>query len=195
MRFKKYILILGVALLSAALLGIVFVHSAAIYAQANAAGIQKKIEEAIRLRDKEKDISRAMKLFKEVLAEQPNNVGVLVFLAEMYMNSGDLDSALKSVDSALSVTPSNSFALRVKGDLLIKQSKYKEAEEVLNKAIASSTPKSSDHALAYFGLTKLYLKQGEKAKAKASLEKALEDDPNNTFFKQQMKVVESPDVK
>lgn len=195
MRLKKYILILGVALLSAALLGIVFVHSAAIYAQANAADIQKKIEEAIRLRDKEKDISGAIKLFKEVLAEQPNNVGVLVFLAEMYMNSGDLDSALKSVDSALSLTPSNAFALRVKGDLLIKQSKYKEAEEVFNKVIASSTPKSSDHALAYFGLTKLYLKQGEKAKAKASLEKALEDDPNNTFFKQQMKAIESPDVK
>lgn len=186
---------LVVVLLSLALLTAISIHSTIVFAQASASDIQKKIDEAIRLRDKEKNTNAAMKILKEVLAEEPHNFGALVLLAELYLNNGDFDNAAKNVDNALSISPSNVYALRVKGDLLLQQGKLKEAEGIFHKAVAASAPKSLDRALSYFGLSNAYLKQGEKHKAKEFITKAMEDDPTNPAFKEQMKAIESMDTR
>ena len=188
------LLILVVALLSiAALISLRAVNAQerATEIQKSAADIQEKVEQALRLRDKENNIAGAIKIMKEVLASNPENIGAMVFLAEFYKANGALEDGLKSVDKALSIEPKNVFALRVKGDILVQMGKYKEAEEVINSALSMSKPKTADYALCYYLLSMIYSKQGLKDKAKAYLEKAIENDPTNQVFKQQLKAMEA----
>jgi tetratricopeptide (TPR) repeat protein len=188
MNRKKSFFVFSSISLTIVFFGAMLILSNITYAQDAKTDIQKKLEEAMMLKNKENNIDGAIKSAKEILIQDPKNVLALVFLGTMYTAKNDYNEALKNIDAALAINSKSAYALRSKANILGLQNKYKEAEQCFKSAIEISEPNSQDNAWSYFELSKLYLKQGLKDKASASLKKALEADPANSYFLEELKM-------
>ena len=111
----------------------------------------------------------AINYYKKAMELSPKNAEIPVYIASLYVNSNDNESAKKYIDIALSLNPNNSQAKELKEYLndklsedliskavdLYEASKYNEAVTALDKIIATNAQNPTAYyyrALAYDGL-------------------------------------------
>ena len=87
-------------------------------------------------------------------------------MVQIYLDN--IEGALESIDNAIKNDPKNDLFLIDKGNILFRLQEYKKALAVLNKAVAN--PECHDPGYYIRGL--VYEALGEKAKAKADMERA-----------------------
>jgi tetratricopeptide (TPR) repeat protein len=121
--------------------------------------------------ERQKDYDRAETLFKELLKENPKNATVLNYVGYMLADRGvRLDEAVRYVEQALEIEPTNGAYLDSLGWAYFKLNDLPKAEEYLLKAveIVKNDPVMYDH------LGDLYFRMGQLEKARDSWSKSAE---------------------
>jgi tetratricopeptide (TPR) repeat protein len=119
------------------------------------------------------DYATAEKKFLEVLAQDQDNVYVLVNLGDAQFAEGHLDDCEKNVRRALALDPEDPGALYLLGILRFRQDKLDDALDALSRSATINSTNSSTQN--YLGCV-LFAK-GLPSKAETALRKALEIDP------------------
>jgi tetratricopeptide (TPR) repeat protein len=112
---------------------------------------------------------------KKAQEQQPDNLQIQTALASLYMETGKPEEGRKLIDKVLEKDNENLRARFLKAQVLMKENKLKEAAELLD-GILKDQPGYAD-AYYYRGL--IYLSDKDQARAKASLLKAVDYNPNN----------------
>jgi Tfp pilus assembly protein PilF len=121
--------------------------------------------------ERQKDYDRAETLFKGLLEENPKNATVLNYVGYMLADRGvRLDEAVRYVEQALEIEPTNGAYLDSLGWAYFKLNDLPKAEEYLLKAveIVKNDPVMYDH------LGDLYFRMGQLEKARDSWSKSAE---------------------
>ena len=118
---------------------------------------------------------QAIKVFKEILAVQPDDADALNALGYIYAESGEnLDEAQSLILKALKIDAKNGAYVDSLGWVYFKKGDFKKAREKLEEAIfLTQDPIIFDH------LGDTYLKLGDKSKAKEAWQKALKIKSND----------------
>ena len=93
--------------------------------------------------------------------------------AERAFQQRDFDGALKSLDLAEEGAPNDSAAINLRGEILMEQKKFDEAEVIFRKALAAS-PKFRE---AQYNLAQIPFKKGEYAKSRDRFEALFAETP------------------
>jgi tetratricopeptide (TPR) repeat protein len=121
--------------------------------------------------ERQKDYDRAETLFKELLKENPKNATVLNYVGYMLADRGvRLDEAVRYVEQALEIEPSNGAYLDSLGWAYFKLNELEKAEKYLLKAVelVKNDPVMFDH------LGDLYYRMGQLERARDSWSKSVE---------------------
>ncbi len=113
------------------------------------------------------DYDQAYNYANKAIANDATNPDgyVLRSMIELRQGKGkNYANAMKSVDQALVLSPSNASALLAKARLLIAQKKYKEALPVVDKAVAAE-PSNAEVLMLRGWLNKYHLKNAKAAEA------------------------------
>lgn len=105
-------------------------------------------------------LKESVKLFSESKSYD-DNVRVRVDLAVAYLETGDLENALKEAQEAVALDEKNAYARYILGNIYFTKEDYAAALPQLEKVLILSPNFDAARAL---GLTYLYLKQLERAK-------------------------------
>jgi tetratricopeptide (TPR) repeat protein len=123
----------------------------------------------------QKKYSDAEKLLKDLLATNPNDVHVLILLAETSLQLDKIEQASRFVDSAIGIDPQNPVLFYIKSRLAISNDKYDDAETHIRQSI-DLDPSDPDY-YALWSSVKHTRKQFTEALSLA--DRALELDPEN----------------
>lgn len=127
-----------------------------------------------------------MKEAEEVLLEAIKVNAVYVHahheLGMIYLHLDKIDMALKYFDSAIHLSPSNPIRYETISDLLMRNSKFKEAEDYLMKAVKLELA----YPVLFAQLGKSLFSQKKVHNALKFFEKALVQQPDNTSFMNSM---------
>jgi Tfp pilus assembly protein PilF len=119
------------------------------------------------------DYPTAEKQFLEVLAQDPDNVYVLVNLGDTQFAEGHLDDCEKNVQRALALDSQDPGVLYLLGILRFRQNKLDDALDALSRSsVINSTNSSTQN---YLGI--VLFSKGLPAKAETALRNALVIDP------------------
>ena len=110
---------------------------------------------------KSKDTDKAVKLFSELVASDPNDYVAWTELASLYFEQSKYSEAEEAYGKALALKSDFMPALMNLGKLQMARKKFDAAVAVLEKAVAAD-PKSAD-AFHYLGESYLQAKLGSKA--------------------------------
>jgi hypothetical protein len=116
---------------------------------------------------------RARSLLEKAAAETPEDVDVLVSLAEIYRNGDQGEAARSLYTRVLALDPGQLTALAGLGAIAMERSQYAEAIRLWNAALA----KNSGLELVRLNLSLAQWKTGDRAGAEANLRKTLEINP------------------
>ena len=119
------------------------------------------------------DRSRALSLLERVVQERPNDVEVLLYLAEIYRNDGKNDRARPLYERAIRLDPGQVTASVGLGGILMEGGDYAQAIRLWNDALA----KNAGLELVRLNLSVALLRVGDRAAAEANLRKALDLNP------------------
>ncbi|MDQ7823700.1 MAG: tetratricopeptide repeat protein [Candidatus Eremiobacteraeota bacterium] len=117
---------------------------------------------------------KAERIFKSLVAENPDRPCFQTYLAMAFMASGKTPQALTMLNGALQQDKENYLALCYLGSLYCGEKLYDEAYSSLSRAIAIG----KDRAPGYFFMGELFYRRGETAKARTYLEKSVLYQPN-----------------
>jgi tetratricopeptide (TPR) repeat protein len=131
------------------------------------------------------DADGAKKLYRELLAQDPNNPRILNDLAWILQeHDKDYDGAIKLADAGVQ-TAGDDVVLRhlldTRGTILSKMNRFADARKDFERLLALS-PAPAQEAKAHFQLGRICEKLGEPAEARQHLERALVLDPQNDIF-------------
>jgi tetratricopeptide (TPR) repeat protein len=112
--------------------------------------------------------------YLQIIAKNPSDVDAHLQLGIIMAKAGDNKEAMNYFDKVLSLDPKNSVALNNRGDLLMTQESYKEAQKAFLMA-AQATPKDAE---IWIKLTKAYDATNDTAKAKEAFTQAQVLDPS-----------------
>ncbi len=154
------------------------------------------IDEVRRLKY-EGNFEGAIKIANEIVKKNTNKIESLmsnslelfILLAELYIKKKEYSMASKNIEKALKIEPKNSWAFRVMGTVYKGKNEPKLAEEYLKEAIKFAK-NDIGRAHAYFGLGRLYLKEGNKKKAIKNIKKAIDLYPKEAAFKRELSKIE-----
>ncbi len=93
--------------------------------------------------------------------------------AERAFQQRDFEGALKSLDVAETAVPNDAEALNLRGEILLAQEKFEDAEGIFRKALAAN-PKFRE---AQYNLAQISFKKGEYAKARDRFEALFAETP------------------
>ncbi|GAB5560911.1 MAG: hypothetical protein SynsKO_25580 [Synoicihabitans sp.] len=82
----------------------------------------------------EYDDETAATLLTQILEEDPSNGGALLEMASYHADSGNLERSYLMIERATRLTNFEAAALRLKGQLLVREGKYDEAADALDLA-------------------------------------------------------------
>lgn len=115
---------------------------------------------------------------KQVLARDPDQVGMHYVLASDAQNRGDIDTARKIYERALEIDPRNSATyLNLGAMLIVALGRPQEAREVLLKAL--QLPSYLPPAMTYGALSEVASVQGQYDEAIAWGERSVQANPNH----------------
>ena len=121
------------------------------------------------------DLSGAIALLEQEPRPTRDPVGLLVRLASLYMEEGELEPALQRLDEALAIEPGHGEALLAKADLLQIMQKPAEAG-VLYKQVIEANPSCFS---AWVNLARAQMKALQVEQALESIKCARAIDPTN----------------
>lgn len=132
----------------------------------------------------------AIQLAEEYLKSDPDNIAVLVTLAECSMCQGNFARAEEVVQKALSVDSSNGWALKtlakIYRSLSEKHDYAPDKEKLLGLAaqkIEEALKATPENASAYTEAALIYSALNNKKRAEKLIETALMLEPRNEYFK------------
>ncbi|MFC2091965.1 radical SAM protein [Elusimicrobiota bacterium] len=140
------------------------------------------IIDAIMLCKRENRISDAINLAQEALKEFVVDKFFYAITAEMLLEKDDMAAAEIYVDRTSLISPEYYFTNRIKGYYFLKQKKYEEAVNYLQKAVELS-PNDYEKSFSYELLSKVYDQLGNLEKMIDNMRKASSCQPDNTYFK------------
>jgi tetratricopeptide (TPR) repeat protein len=124
------------------------------------------------MHERNKDYETADKYFRKCLERNPDFAEALNYLGYMWAEQGKkLDEAYELIDKAVKLEPENAAFLDSMAWVLYQQGKAKEALPWMEKALKLVT---EPDATLYDHLGDIYLKLGDKAKARDAWRKSLE---------------------
>lgn len=111
--------------------------------------------------------------YRQEIEKNPSDVDAHVQIGIILAKLGDRDEAMKYFDKILAMKPGNATALNNRGNLLMIDSKYAEAQ----KAYREATRSNPDDAYIWINLAKAYKATNNIKEAKAAFMEALRLDP------------------
>jgi tetratricopeptide (TPR) repeat protein len=147
------------------------------------------------LMDKQGKFNEAIQDMKKVIEVEPDNPDAYNYIGYSYADKGvQLDDALKYVQNAVKLDPNNSYYLDSLGWVYYRKALYPQAQDQLEKAIQFLKTKQKDDAVIYDHLAQVLVKMGHKDDAVAQWKKALELDPANKGYADNIQKNSSPDL-
>ncbi|MCH9674918.1 MAG: tetratricopeptide repeat protein [Gammaproteobacteria bacterium] len=113
--------------------------------------------------------------FELAMERSPNAIEPLTALARSYHRQGRSAEALTKLDAVLAINPQNFAALNLKGELLLSQKRFKEAEAAFTQVMELRP----QWAQPYRNLSLSKAGSGDKVAAVAALEQAMSVQPND----------------
>jgi len=157
-------------------------------AQIEDVDLEKQLEQ-IRECVQKGDNESAINLAEEYLKTDSNNIEVLVTLADSNSRIGKFTEAKEVVKKALSIDPTNVWALttlamiyRVEAEQLESVTAKKKLLNFAQVKIDEALKLEPEGAWANAEAALIYLARGDKKRANKIIEKALELQPNEEYF-------------
>jgi Tfp pilus assembly protein PilF len=119
------------------------------------------------------DRTRAVPLLEQAAKENPSDVEVLLYLAEIYRNDGRNDLARPLYQRTITLEPNQATASVGLGGILMESGEYREAIRLWTDALS----KNAGLELVRLNLSVAYLKVGDRISAELHLRKALDLNP------------------
>ncbi len=119
------------------------------------------------------DRTRASTLLESVVRERPDDVEVLLYLAEIYRNDGKNDRARPLYERAIRIDPGQVTGSVGLGGIMMEGGDYSQAIHLWTDALG----KNNGLELVRLNLSLALLKTGERSAAEANLRKALDLNP------------------
>jgi len=132
------------------------------------------IEEALQ-HLKSGNFAAAEVLYRQMLADEPENPQVLYLLAICRQGQNDLDSPAELLQRALRVQPKNPTLHHTLGMIRLQRRELNDAEQSFHAAVGIDP----NFAAAQNGIASVELARGRHAAAEQALRKALRADPEN----------------
>lgn len=130
-----------------------------------------------------------IKLAKEYLASNPNDITTINVLTEAYINEGNFSSAEATVKGALAMQPNDAWSCRLLGRIYSERNRYKKDPNVKSDDLALALEQverglasSPNDAMLLAEAAQIYAKQGDKAKANQTIDKALNLMPKDLYL-------------
>jgi cellulose synthase operon protein C len=115
----------------------------------------------------------ASALLEAALQNDPGNADVHLLMAEVHVQRGNFESALKEILKAEELSPNKASILSRHGDLSLLLRRFPDAESLYRRAIDSD----ATYLPPYFNLSQLARVQGDAAGELAALELAVKNNP------------------
>lgn len=137
---------------------------------------------------KNKEYDSAIKLGKEYLASNPNDITAIDILTEAYINKGDLSAAETTVKKAVAIQPNDPWSCRLlariyriktEKDAVARNNNLNLALQQAEKGLASNP----NDIWLLAEVAQIYFEQGDKVKANKTIDKALGIRPNDMYLK------------
>lgn len=121
----------------------------------------------------------SVKYLKKAIELDDDNLEVLNFLAQIYIENGKYEDALPVVKKILGIVPNSAFAYGYMGEILYSKGKHGEAIEALRKSLQLD----SGNPRAYFLLGKVFGRCDRLADAVLEYETAVELSPTTYEYR------------
>lgn len=131
------------------------------------------------------DYDQAEKLLTQALEIEPNDPEANYSAGMLYARRSDYDRAARYLETALNVQPDYPEARNNLGVLLVQERRYAEAADEFSTCIRVAP----DFEDAYLNLARLYVMLKDTSKAKAALEKLLQQRPGNRMAQQALETL------
>lgn len=122
-----------------------------------------------------KMMDRALVAYQAGLSNNPQNLSLEQRIEEVYLTTGQTDSAAKLDDEMLKQAPTDVTVRVDQGRVLIAQSKYSDAVTMLQK-VATDNP---NEAIAHYYLAMAYEKNSDLSSANSELQQTLRVAPSS----------------
>ena len=124
-----------------------------------------------------RDFTLAARLFKSLLADEPNNLELLNSLGQLYIKASDDEKALPFYEQIVKLNPVNVDAYNNMGGIYRRLKRYDESIEILNKALGFN--KNISDIKYNLGFT--YKLMGKNDEACDCFEYVISENPNDVL--------------
>jgi protein O-GlcNAc transferase len=134
------------------------------------------------------ELQNSERLFKNILAIQPNDINALNFLGVISFQCQNYDSAIEYIQKVTEIAPNdplNFFAYNIMGESFLKKGQLDDAINNYQKALELN-PSSAE---VYHSLGNAFRDKQNYTKALACYQKVTEIDPNNSLVYNNLAVV------
>ncbi len=124
-----------------------------------------------------RDYTLAARLYKGLLKSEPQNIGFLMNLGDLYVKSGNDSQALPYYKDIISIDPSNVAALNSMGAIYRRQKKYDDSIAVLEQAVIHD----EENPQIYYNLGFTYKLMGKYSDAIQCFNTVVEKNPSDVL--------------
>lgn len=124
-----------------------------------------------------RDFTLAARLFKSLLADDPNNLELLNSLGQLYIKASDDEKALPFYEQIIKLNPVNVDAYNNMGGIYRRLKRYDESIAILNKALSFN--KNNSEVKYNLGFT--YKLMGKNDEACDCFEYVISENPNDVL--------------
>ena len=124
-----------------------------------------------------RDFTLAARLFKSLLADDPNNLELLNSLGQLYIKASDDEKALPFYEKIIKLNPINVDAYNNMGGIYRRLKRYDESIAILNKALSFN--KNNSEVKYNLGFT--YKLMGKNDEACDCFEYVISENPNDVL--------------
>lgn len=124
-----------------------------------------------------RDFTLAARLFKSLLADDPNNLELLNSLGQLYIKASDDEKALPFYEQIIKLNPVNVDAYNNMGGIYRRLKRYDESIAILNKALSFN--KNNSEVKYNLGFT--YKLMGKNEEACDCFEYVISENPNDVL--------------
>lgn len=124
-----------------------------------------------------RDFTLAARLFKSLLADDPNNLELLNSLGQLYIKASDDEKALPFYEKIIKLNPVNVDAYNNMGGIYRRLKRYEESIAILNKALSFN--KNNSEVKYNLGFT--YKLMGKNDEACDCFEYVISENPNDVL--------------
>lgn len=119
----------------------------------------------------------AKQTYQTALTAEPLDISLYLEYTAFLMNSGDTTQAIKTLDAALTIAPTDRRILEAQFNVYLSKKDGKSALQVAEKIKAMATEK--DKSAGYYAVGLAYQLQGDHKSAKINFAKGLDSEPDS----------------